>query len=75
MIGERIGEIDNPLAEAKRASSRDGLHHEVPWVHEIRAKERSLVFASKPLEATMLQVENIKRAYVFHESGLSMNVL
>jgi hypothetical protein len=37
--------------------------------------ERDIVIASKPLEATIFQVENIKWAYVFYESGLSINVL
>ena len=36
---------------------------------------RLLVIASRPLEATIFQVENIKWAYVFYESGLSINVL
>jgi hypothetical protein len=38
-------------------------------------KERDLVIASRPLEATSFQVENIKMAYVFYESGLSINVM
>jgi len=33
------------------------------------------VIASRPLEATAFQVENIKMAYVFYESGLSINVM
>ena len=31
--------------------------------------------ASRPLEATAFQVEDIRWAYVFYESGLSINVL
>ena len=34
-----------------------------------------IVIASKPLEATAFEVENIKMAYVFYESGLSINVM
>lgn len=45
------------------------------WVTGILADERGLVIASRPLEATMFQVENIKMAYVFYESGLSVNVM
>ena len=47
----------------------------IEWVHRILKEERDLVIASRPLEATAFQVENIRMAYVFYESGLSINVL
>src|SRR3954451_6075076 len=47
----------------------------IDWVHRILKEERGIVIASRPLEATVFQVENIKWAYVFYESGLSINVL
>ncbi|MQY23907.1 phage tail protein [Nocardia macrotermitis] len=47
----------------------------VEWVSRILADERGLVIESKPLEATAFQVENIYIAYVFYESGLSINVM
>lgn len=47
----------------------------IEWVHEVLADERGLVIASEPLEATEFRVENIRWAYVFYESGLSINVL
>lgn len=47
----------------------------IAWVHRILADERGLVIGSKPLEATAFQVENIRMAYVFYESGLSVNVM
>jgi hypothetical protein len=47
----------------------------VEWVHGILKKERDLVIESRPLEATRFQVENIQMAYVFYESGLSINVM
>lgn len=47
----------------------------VDWVHGILAKERDIVIASPPLEATMFEVENLRIAYVFYESGLSINVM
>src|SRR6185312_11032490 len=47
----------------------------IDWVHGILEKERHLVIASRPLEATSFQVENIRMAYVFYESGLSINVM
>ena len=45
------------------------------WVKRILADERDLVIESRPLEATSFQVENIRMAYVFYESGLSINVM
>ncbi|MFD8754428.1 phage tail protein [Kitasatospora sp. NPDC059577] len=47
----------------------------VDWVHRILREEREIVIESRPLEATSFQVENIRMAYVFYESGLSVNVM
>ncbi|KRF45316.1 hypothetical protein [Terrabacter sp. Soil810] len=47
----------------------------VDWVHRILKEERDLVIESRPLEATAFEVEGIKMAYVFYESGLSINVM
>lgn len=47
----------------------------IAWVHGILKKERDLVIESPPLEATAFEVEGIKMAYVFYESGLSINVM
>jgi hypothetical protein len=47
----------------------------IDWVHRILEEERDIVIASRPLEATAFQVENIRMAYVFYESGLSINVM
>jgi hypothetical protein len=47
----------------------------VNWVHRVLKEERDIVIQSRPLEATRFQVENIRWAYVFYESGLSINVL
>jgi hypothetical protein len=46
----------------------------IDWVHRILKEERDIVIASRPLEASAFQVENIRWAYVFYESGLSINV-
>jgi hypothetical protein len=56
----------DPASKAKKV---------VAYVHRILEKERDIVIASRPLEATSFQVENIRWAYVFYESGLSINVL
>jgi hypothetical protein len=47
----------------------------IEWVHQILKDERDIVISSRPLEATSFQVENIRMAYVFYESGLSINVM
>jgi hypothetical protein len=47
----------------------------IDYVHRILQEERDIVIASPPLEATAFQVEDIKIAYVFYESGLSINVM
>jgi hypothetical protein len=47
----------------------------IDWVNRILKEERDLVIASPPLEATAFEVENIRMAYVFYESGLSINVM
>ena len=47
----------------------------VDWVERILKEERDLVIAARPLEATAFQIANIRMAYVFYESGLSINVM
>ena len=47
----------------------------VDWVHRILKEERDIVISSRPLEATAFEVENIRMAYVFYESGLAINVM
>ena len=47
----------------------------VDLVHRILKEERDIVIASPPLEATMFHVESLRMAYVFYESGLSINVM
>ena len=47
----------------------------VEWVHRILKEERHLVISSRPLEATAFEAAGIRFAYVFYESGLSINVM
>jgi hypothetical protein len=47
----------------------------INYVHKILKEERDIVIASPALEATAFEVEGIKMAYVFYESGLSINVM
>jgi len=55
-----------PASQAKKT---------VDWIHKILKEEREIVIASPALEATAFEVEKIKMAYVFYESGLSINVM
>jgi hypothetical protein len=47
----------------------------VDWVNRILRDERDIVFSSRPLEATSFEVDGLRMAYVFYESGLSFNVM
>jgi hypothetical protein len=53
--------------------------NEVPDVVErvsrILREEREIVIGSRPLEATAFDVDGLRMAYVFYESGLSVNVM
>jgi hypothetical protein len=58
--------VVEPASNAKTA---------IDWVHRILKEERDIVIASRPLEASAFQIENIRIAYVFYENGLSINVM
>ena len=45
------------------------------WVSRILKDERGIVIASPALEVTSFEVDGIRMAYVFYESGLSINVM
>src|SRR3984957_17460540 len=47
----------------------------IDWVHRVLKEERDIVISSPPLEATAFQVEDLRMAYVFYESGLAINVM
>lgn len=47
----------------------------VDRVNRILKDERDLVIGSRPLEATAFEVDGLRMAYVFYESGLSINVM
>jgi hypothetical protein len=58
--------VVEPASKAKKT---------IDWVHRILKEERDLEIHARPLEATAFQVEDIRMAYVFYESGLSINVM
>jgi len=45
------------------------------WISRILADERDIVISSTPLEVTSFEVDGLRMAYVFYESGLSINVM
>jgi hypothetical protein len=47
----------------------------VDWIAGILQDERGIVIASPALEATEFEVDGIRMAYVFYESGLSINAM
>jgi len=47
----------------------------VDYVTRILSDERDIVISSRPLEATSFEVDGLRMAYVFYESGLSINVM
>ena len=45
------------------------------YVTRILADERQLTISARPLEVTSFEVDGLRMAYVFYESGLSVNVM
>jgi hypothetical protein len=44
-------------------------------VTRILSEERDIVIAARPLEVTAFEVDGLRMAYVFYESGLAINVM
>jgi hypothetical protein len=44
------------------------------WVNRVLT-ERNIVISARPLEVTSFEVDGFRMAYVFYESGLSVNVM
>lgn len=45
------------------------------YINKILSEERNLAISSTPLEVSAFEVDGIRMAYVFYESGLSINVM
>jgi hypothetical protein len=45
------------------------------WINRVLAEERGIVISARPLEVTSFEVDGTRMAYVFYESGLSINVM
>lgn len=62
-------DIDFAVEPASKATTT------IDRVRRILKEERDIVISSPPLEATTLNIDNIRWDYVFYESGLSINLL
>jgi hypothetical protein len=65
----------NKFSHVFTVEPADEAREAVDWVSGILKDERDIVIASRPLEATAFEVDGIRMAYVFYESGLSINVM
>ncbi|UEL28939.1 phage tail protein [Pseudarthrobacter sp. L1SW] len=45
------------------------------YINHILATEQNLAISSRPLEVSSFEVDGLRMAYVFYESGLSINVM
>jgi hypothetical protein len=62
---------EHEFAVVPAGASRDT----VDYVARILKEERDIELAARPLETSRFQVEDIRWAYVFYESGLEVNVM
>jgi len=67
--------VGNKLDHVFTVEPADAAAATVAWVHRILEEDRGLVIASRPLEATSFEAGGTRYAYVFYESGLSINVM
>ena len=66
-----MNKYKHPFTVVPASESQDTLD----YVNRVLKEERDLEITSRPLETSRFRVENIDWAYVFYESGLSINVL
>jgi hypothetical protein len=62
---------DHVFAVQPASEATETLH----WVNRILIEERDIEISARPLEATSFEVDGTRMAYVFYESGLSVNVM
>ena len=66
-----MNKYNHQFVTVPASASKDTLE----YVNRILKNERGIEFASKPLETSAFQVENLKMAYVFYQDGLAVNVM
>jgi hypothetical protein len=65
----------NKFDHACTVTPADEAPEVLDWVRRILSEERDIAISSPPLEVTSFEVDGIRMAYVFYESGLSVNVM
>jgi hypothetical protein len=65
----------NKYEHAFTVESAKNARSTVDFVSRVLKEERDIVISSPALEATSFEVNGIRMAYVFYESGLSINVM
>jgi hypothetical protein len=65
----------NKYKHAFTVSAASESQDTLDYVNRILREERDIEFAARPLETSRFQVEDLRIAYVFYESGLSVNVM
>jgi hypothetical protein len=53
----------------------DGAPEPLEWVNRVLSEERGITFSTRPLEVSSFEVDGLRMAYVFYESGLAVNVM
>jgi hypothetical protein len=66
-----MNKYKHEFAVEAAADSQDTLD----FVNRVLKEERDIEFAATPLETSRFEVEGIRMAYVFFESGLAVNVM
>ena len=67
--------LKNKYDHVFTTESADDAADTIAWIHRILKTERDIVIASPPLEATAFEADGTRFAYVFYQSGLSINVM
>ena len=66
----------SPVADALAGlRANEARYFKNKYDHDFTVEPGDLVIDSRPLEATAFEVEGTRWAYVFYESGLSINVM
>jgi hypothetical protein len=65
----------NKYDHAFTVEPADQAQATVQHVTHVLKEERDITIASRPLEATAFEVDGMRMAYVFYESGLAINVM
>ncbi len=65
----------NKYKHAFAVTRADESQDTLDYVDRILRDERGIEIAARPLETSLFEVDGIRMAYVFYESGLAVNVM